>query len=141
MLFSTRDGDLGITEQSNLRDRTDGLERSTSKNKMVRVGEESDLYKSQLVAEICSISSNAHHCRVHSTIKTPFMDWYLLLRVDDNARSDVIRKQYRKLALQLHPDKNRHPKAEIAFKLVSEDCIHGSHFNKKNLIAGLCMPI
>lgn len=23
-------------------------------------------------------------------------------------------------ALQLHPDKNRHPKAEIAFKLVSE---------------------
>jgi hypothetical protein len=24
------------------------------------------------------------------------------------------------VALQLHPDKNKHPKAEIAFKLVSE---------------------
>jgi hypothetical protein len=23
-------------------------------------------------------------------------------------------------ALQLHPDKNRHPKAEVAFKIVSE---------------------
>ncbi|KAL5701021.1 hypothetical protein ACHQM5_026403 [Ranunculus cassubicifolius] len=84
----------------------------------------SDSLKSQLVAEICSISSrstsNARHCRLHSYVQSHFIDWYLLLRVDEDAHIDVIRKQYRKLALQLHPDKNKHPKAEIAFKIVSE---------------------
>jgi hypothetical protein len=30
-------------------------------------------------------------------------------------------------ALQLHPDKNKHPKAEIAFKLVSEVRLHLFH--------------
>lgn len=69
--------------------------------------------------------------------------------MEESAGIDVIRKQYHKLgmfslrewffffqsafsfscfvrnafvfaALQLHPDKNMHPKAEIAFKLVSE---------------------
>lgn len=40
--------------------------------------------------------------------------------MEEDAGIDVIRKQYHKLALQLHPDKNKHPKAEVAFKLVSE---------------------
>ncbi|KAK9161639.1 hypothetical protein Syun_007980 [Stephania yunnanensis] len=40
--------------------------------------------------------------------------------VEENANLDAIRKQYHKLALNLHPDKNKHPKAEIAFKLVLE---------------------
>ncbi|KAF5180782.1 Dnaj heat shock n-terminal domain-containing protein [Thalictrum thalictroides] len=94
---------------------------------MGRVGEEeSDLLKSQLVTDICSISShsissNTRHCRLHRYISTaPFIDWYLLLQVEENAHIDVIRRQFRKLALQLHPDKNKHPKAEVAFKLVSE---------------------
>ncbi|KAK9139279.1 hypothetical protein Scep_008960 [Stephania cephalantha] len=42
------------------------------------------------------------------------------LEVEENANLDAIRKQYHKLALNLHPDKNKHPKAEIAFKLVLE---------------------
>ncbi|GKB17370.1 chaperone protein DnaJ 49 [Tanacetum coccineum] len=40
--------------------------------------------------------------------------------VEDNVGVDIIRKKYHKYALLLHPDKNNHPKAEFAFKLVSE---------------------
>ncbi|OVA02596.1 Glycoside hydrolase [Macleaya cordata] len=88
--------------------------------------EESDL-KSKLVRQICSISSRSTTECVHRRIRRPprlikptFIDWYLLLRVEENAEIDRIRKQYLKFALQLHPDKNKHPKAEVAFKLVSE---------------------
>ncbi|GFZ21768.1 hypothetical protein Acr_29g0009300 [Actinidia rufa] len=83
---------------------------------MGRLREEPDL-KSQLVTEICNISRRAIACG-HST--SPIVDWYLILQVEENAGLEVIRKQYHKLALQLHPDKNKHPKAEVAFKLVSE---------------------
>ncbi|KAK7412913.1 hypothetical protein VNO78_04668 [Psophocarpus tetragonolobus] len=89
---------------------------------MGRMGQESD-YKTQLVLEVCSISTRSVAC-VHRLVlnpsKPPFIDWYCILRVEDNAGVNTIRKQYHKLALQLHPDKNKHPKAEIAFKLVSE---------------------
>lgn len=48
------------------------------------------------------------------------MDWYGILQVDMNANDTVIKKQYRKLALLLHPDKNKLPGAESAFKLIGE---------------------
>ncbi|MED6219423.1 hypothetical protein PIB30_035727 [Stylosanthes scabra] len=87
------------------------------------MGQESD-YKTQLVLKICSISTRSDVC-VHrlvpnKTNKPPFIDWYCILGVAGNADVNTIRKQYHKLALQLHPDKNKHPKAEIAFKLLSE---------------------
>ncbi|PON61967.1 Terminal organelle assembly protein [Parasponia andersonii] len=89
---------------------------------MGEVGQESD-FKHQLVAEICNISTGSNTC-VHkhrcSPNKSQFIDWYRVLGVEEDAGIDVIRKKYHKLALQLHPDKNKHPKAEIAFKLVSE---------------------
>ncbi|KAB1213928.1 Chaperone protein dnaJ 49 [Morella rubra] len=89
---------------------------------MDRGGQESDL-KAHLVTKICSISTcyvacaHRHGC---SRVKSRFVDWYRVLGVEENEETDVIRKRYHKLALQLHPDKNKHPKAEIAFKLVSE---------------------
>ncbi|KAK6146191.1 hypothetical protein DH2020_020060 [Rehmannia glutinosa] len=75
--------------------------------------------KSQLATEICEISARANLHHPH-TNKSPFINWYLVLRVNENSDIYVIRKQYHKLALQLHPDKNKHSKAETAFKLVSE---------------------
>ncbi|KAH7282970.1 hypothetical protein KP509_35G054500 [Ceratopteris richardii] len=47
-------------------------------------------------------------------------DWYRILQVDLTSDEATIKKQYRKLALFLHPDKNKFSGAESAFKLVGE---------------------
>ncbi|KAE8719664.1 hypothetical protein F3Y22_tig00109936pilonHSYRG00123 [Hibiscus syriacus] len=46
-------------------------------------------------------------------------DWYGILDVNPLADDEAV-KQYRKLALMLHPDKNKSIGAEGAFKLISE---------------------
>lgn len=48
------------------------------------------------------------------------VDWYGVLGVDPSADDDTIRKHYRKLALVLHPDKNKLEVADGAFKILSE---------------------
>ncbi|XP_075502110.1 uncharacterized protein LOC142540092 [Primulina tabacum] len=48
------------------------------------------------------------------------VDWYGVLGVSPSSDDETIRKQYRKFALMLHPDKNKSTGAEGAFKLVSE---------------------
>ncbi|XP_062112928.1 J protein JJJ2-like [Humulus lupulus] len=47
-------------------------------------------------------------------------DWYGILGVDQKADDETVRKQYRKLALMLHPDKNKSIGADDAFKLISQ---------------------
>ncbi|XP_028796441.1 meiotically up-regulated gene 184 protein [Neltuma alba] len=47
-------------------------------------------------------------------------DWYGILGADPRADDETIRKQYRKLALTLHPDKNKSIGADGAFKFISE---------------------
>ncbi|KAG9445876.1 hypothetical protein H6P81_012004 [Aristolochia fimbriata] len=47
-------------------------------------------------------------------------DWYAILSVNASADDETVKKQYRKLALILHPDKNKAIGAEGAFKLLSE---------------------
>ncbi|XP_007043977.2 PREDICTED: uncharacterized protein LOC18608980 [Theobroma cacao] len=47
-------------------------------------------------------------------------DWYAILGVNPQADDEAVRKQYRKLALMLHPDKNKSVGADGAFKLISE---------------------
>ncbi|KAL4192349.1 hypothetical protein AMTRI_Chr06g171480 [Amborella trichopoda] len=48
------------------------------------------------------------------------MDWYSILCVSSSADDESVKKQYRKLALILHPDKNKSIGADGAFKLLSE---------------------
>lgn len=70
---------------------------------------------------------NASHmltvCEVHCSagnLINGHTDHYGILQVEVSADESLIRKQYRKLALLLHPDKNKFAGAEAAFKLVSE---------------------
>ncbi|XP_015571313.2 uncharacterized protein LOC8274377 isoform X1 [Ricinus communis] len=48
------------------------------------------------------------------------VDYYCVLGVSPWADDETVKKQYRKLALMLHPDKNKSLGADGAFKLVSE---------------------
>nr|VDD05889.1 unnamed protein product [Brassica oleracea] len=59
-------------------------------------------------------------CDVHCAATEKELDWYGILQVDMNTDDIVIKKQYRRLALLLHPDKNKLPGAESAFKLIGE---------------------
>ncbi|XP_038695692.1 chaperone protein dnaJ 49-like [Tripterygium wilfordii] len=47
-------------------------------------------------------------------------DYYEILELERTCSVEDIRKAYKKLSLKVHPDKNRAPGAEEAFKLVSE---------------------
>uniref|UniRef100_A0A0D9W0Z9 J domain-containing protein n=1 Tax=Leersia perrieri TaxID=77586 RepID=A0A0D9W0Z9_9ORYZ len=78
--------------------------------------------KAQAVREVCAASAAFSGCphRRRSPRRPPFVDWYLVLAVPDAAPVDAVRRRFRQLALLLHPDKNTHAKAEVAFKIVSE---------------------
>ncbi|GLT79913.1 hypothetical protein SLA2020_513810 [Shorea laevis] len=61
-------------------------------------------------------------------------DWYAILQIDRRSDDhDLIKKQYRRLALLLHPDKNKFSFADQAFKLVADAWAVLSNSSKKEL--------
>ncbi|CAL9200239.1 unnamed protein product [Musa hybrid cultivar] len=76
-----------------------------------------------LFPELENISQMLTVCEVHCSADAKIngeMDWYGILQVEPTADDSSIKKQYRKLALLLHPDKNQFAGAEAAFKLIGE---------------------
>uniref|UniRef100_A0A803MEI7 J domain-containing protein n=1 Tax=Chenopodium quinoa TaxID=63459 RepID=A0A803MEI7_CHEQI len=59
----------------------------------------------------------------HRVVNNRHYDWYGILQINRQSLSsdpDLLKKNYRRLALLLHPDKNRYPLADSAFKLVAD---------------------
>merc|ERR1712141_40831 len=54
------------------------------------------------------------------TVKTTEESYYKLLGVDKKASKQEIKKAFRKLAVQYHPDKNNSPDAEDKFRKIAE---------------------
>lgn len=80
-------------------------------------------------------------CSVHCSAKNMLgldKDWYGILQVDRSADEVTIKKQYRKLALVLHPDKNKFPGAEAAFKLIGEANVVLSDQTKRSTYDSKC---
>ncbi|KAG5240877.1 DNAJ heat shock N-terminal domain-containing protein [Salix suchowensis] len=77
-----------------------------------------------LYNDLENVSQMLTVCDVHCAAdKKPFrteMDWYGILQIEEMAFEATIKKQYRKFALQLHPDKNQFPGSESAFKLIMD---------------------
>ncbi|CAJ1941116.1 unnamed protein product [Sphenostylis stenocarpa] len=74
-----------------------------------------DLENIAQILVICDV-----HCCAEQKLYGNEMDWYGILQVEQTAGDALIKKQYRKFALQLHPDKNKFAGAEAAFKLIGE---------------------
>ncbi|KAJ0092545.1 hypothetical protein Patl1_25552 [Pistacia atlantica] len=78
----------------------------------------------QLYGDMENISQMIMVCDVHCSAEKKLfgneMDWYGILQIEQTVDEATIKKQYRKFALQLHPDKNKFPGAETAFKMIGE---------------------
>lgn len=73
------------------------------------------------------------HCAAQNNNIASEKDWYGILQVGGIVDESTVKRQYRKLALLLHPDKNKFVGAEAAFKLIGEAHVFLSDPRKKFL--------
>ncbi|GAU21403.1 hypothetical protein TSUD_32320 [Trifolium subterraneum] len=78
----------------------------------------------KMYADVDNIAQILAICEVHiaalNKLSSSEMDWYRILQTERLSKEEIIKKQYKKLALLLHPDKNKFGGAEAAFKLIGE---------------------
>ncbi|KAK8637784.1 hypothetical protein V6N13_136244 [Hibiscus sabdariffa] len=70
-------------------------------------------------------------------------DYYEILGLEKTCSVDDVRKAYRKLSLKVHPDKNKAPGAEEAFKAVSKafQCLSDEESRKRYDLVGSDEPV
>lgn len=70
-------------------------------------------------------------------------DYYQILDLERECTVEDVRKAYRKLSLKVHPDKNKAPGAEEAFKAVSKafQCLSNEESRKRYDVVGSEEPI
>lgn len=70
-------------------------------------------------------------------------DYYEILGVEKSCTVEDVRKAYRKLSLKVHPDKNKAPGSEEAFKSVSKafQCLSDGENRKKYDVLGTDEPV
>lgn len=71
-----------------------------------------------LPAPLRMAAATADDAAAIGRVKGATGDHYAVLGVDRGAGDEEVRRAYRRLAVQLHPDKNPHPDADEAFKTV-----------------------
>ncbi|GFZ08951.1 DNAJ heat shock N-terminal domain-containing protein [Actinidia rufa] len=74
-----------------------------------------DLVNISQMIMVCDV-----HCSAENKVFGNEKDWYGILKIELTADKASIKKQYRKFALLLHPDKNRFAGAADALKLIGE---------------------
>ncbi|KAI5640865.1 hypothetical protein M9H77_00167 [Catharanthus roseus] len=70
-------------------------------------------------------------------------DYYEILGLEKTCSVEDVRKAYRKLSLKVHPDKNKAPGSEEAFKIVSKafQCLSNEETRKKYDLVGSDEPV
>lgn len=92
---------------SETKDTSDGVrKRNTNPNAGASQTKRKDSMPSEYTKEQSELCDQILRCK----------DYYEVLRVSKEATDTEIKRSYKKLALQLHPDKNRAPRAVEAFK-------------------------
>ncbi|OMO86871.1 hypothetical protein CCACVL1_09408 [Corchorus capsularis] len=93
-----------------------------------------------------SASSSASYTEEQITIVRQIKkkkDYYDILGLEKTSSVEDVRKAYRKLSLKVHPDKNKAPGAEEAFKAVSKafQCLSNEESRKKYDLVGSDEPV
>ncbi|KAG8051644.1 hypothetical protein GUJ93_ZPchr0001g32823 [Zizania palustris] len=88
-------------------------------------------------------SYTAEQLEVVHQIKKHTRDYYQILGLEKDCTVEDVRKAYRKLSLKVHPDKNKAPGAEDAFKAVSKafQCLSDAESRKRYDLVGSDEPV
>lgn len=85
----------------------------------------------------------AEQLEVVRQVKKHTRDYYQILGLEKDCSVEDVRKAYRKLSLKVHPDKNKAPGAEDAFKAVSKafQCLSDTESRKRYDLVGSDEPV